>query len=282
MRHLLLLALVLPAVLLSSGCTNTGVNVFGTGMEITAFEPQLTNAYSGESVDFDVRVRNTGSFDADGKAALSIGDWDCQPPGEAAFGALIAPSEERGTSGQETTLGWTCTAPTIGDEMTIDYEASVIVTYDYRSVTSNTVMLVPRQELIALRDAGKSLPSQLASASHSPVSVDINVAGPIRMSGEENSIEFPVNIVIENTGGGVVDASSVDLKVEGLGGLTQKNCDYENLHLWRGTSQEITCTMGATSVDAITEARIVATLTYGYSVSKTVQIQVAGRNAAFR
>jgi hypothetical protein len=287
MRHLPLFALVMLAVLLSSGCTTFpwtggGGTVFGSGMEISAFEPQLTKAYAGENVNFDMRVRNSGSFDAPGKAALSIGDWQCQPGNEVAFETLLAPNDERGTSGQEKSLRWTCTAPQLNDELTATYDARAIVTYNYRSVTSNTVMLVPRQELISLRDAGKSLPSQLASTTHSPVSLTINVAGPIRMSGEESSIEFPVNIVIENTGGGVVDASSVDLKVEGLGGLTQKNCDYSNLHLWRGTSQQITCTMGATGVTAITEARIVATLTYGYSVSKTVSIQVAGKNAAFR
>jgi hypothetical protein len=287
MRHLLLLMLFMPVVLLSSGCTTLpwtggGGTVFGSGMEITALEPELTKVYSGESVDFALRVKNTGSFDADGEALLSIGDWQCKPPDKVKFASpLIAPSEERGTGGGEAVFRWKCTAPQINEGMKVPYEARADVIYDYRSVTSNSVTLVPTQELISLRNAGKSLPTAFISASHSPVSVSIKVDGPIRMMNEENSIEFPVGIVIENTGGGVVDASKVDLKVEGIGGLTGKDCDYASMHLWRGTSQEITCTMTATNVDAITEGRIVATLTYGYTISKTVAIEVAGTRAAF-
>ncbi|MFH0956906.1 MAG: hypothetical protein V1813_03515 [Candidatus Aenigmatarchaeota archaeon] len=283
MRHLLLLLMLfLPVILLSSGCVSSGGSVYGTGMEITALETKLSKVYSGESVGFSMRVKNTGSFDAGGKVTLSIGDWQCQPQDEEDFEPLIAPDEERGTTGGEGTFRWTCTAPQINEGMTVPYEARGDVRYDYRSVTSNSVMLVPTEELIALRDAGQSLPTQLVSASHSPVSVSILVEGPIRMMSEENSIEFPVGITIENTGGGVVDASKVDLKVEGFGGLTGKDCDYSSMHLWRGTSQKITCTMSATNVDSMTEGRIVATLTYGYTVSKTVGIEVAGTSAAFR
>jgi hypothetical protein len=287
MRHLLLLMLVLPAILVSSGCTTlpwtgSGGTVFGSGMEITALETELSKVYSGERVDFAMRVKNTGSFDADGEVALSIGDWLCQPSEKVKFASpLIAPSEERGTGGGEAMFRWTCTAPQISQDMTVPYEARGDVQYDYRSVTSNSVMLVPTQELIALRDAGQSLPTQLVSASHSPVSVSIQVEGPIRMMSEGNSIEFPVGITIENTGGGVVDASKVDLKVEGFGGLTGKDCDYGSMHLWRGTSQKITCIMSAANVDSTTEGRIVSTLTYGYIVSKTVTIEVAGVRAAF-
>lgn len=290
-KQLSLAAFLILAVVLSSGCTGIpgfggGGTLFGTGVEITALEPELSQVYSGESVNFAMKVKNTGTFDvpADGKVKLYVGDWQCQPSDAADLGILQAPVEERGTQGEERVFRWKCTAPQIDEGMTVPYEARGEVWYNYKSVTSKSVTLLPTADLIALRDAGQPLPSSLVSSSSSPVSVSVQVEGPIRMMSETNGIEFPVNINIENVGGGVVEESKVSLDVEGLSGLqvlADQDCDYADFHLWRGTSQKITCMVKASNVNAITDARIVATLTYGYTVSKTTDIEVAGIRAAF-
>jgi hypothetical protein len=293
MRRLQLsLVFIILLSVLSSGCTSIpGLGggdtsgLFGTGIEITALEPELTKVYSGESVSIAMKVKNRGTFDAkDGKVKLSVGDWDCTVQGEDGFDSLQAPDEQRGTEGQEKVFLWKCKAPQIDEGMTVPYEARGEVWYDYKSVTSKSVTLLPTADLIALRDAGQSLPSSLVSSSSSPVSISVVVEGPIRMMSETNGIEFPININIENAGGGVVEASKVSLDVEGLSGLqvlTDQDCDYADFHLWRGTSQKITCMVKAENVNAITDARLVATLTYGYTVSKTASIEVAGTRAAF-
>jgi hypothetical protein len=159
--------------------------------------------------------------------------------------------------------------------MTIPYEARVEVSYDYQSTTSKFVTLLPTHELIALQNAGRTLPSELKSQSSSPISIDIQVKGPIRtISGK---VEFPVTFKISNVGGGIVEGGKISsFFVEGKGGLSDSGCDKSEFDLWRGQSQTITCKMSATGVTKLTQARIEVTAEYGYIISSAAKISVIG------
>jgi len=290
MKRLLPLALVM-LVLVTSGCVDIpglggGAGATGNGVEITDFQSDLDSVYSGESVNFQLKIQNGGSFDSDGDAYLYLDEWNCQPGRKVPvhFDSLLAPDEERGTAGEEFVAMWKCTAPTIDKGLKVPYEARAEVWYDYKTISSKSVTLLPTADLIALRDSGQPLPSELISKSDSPLDVDVQIEGPLRVMRDTDSIEFPVNIIITNGGGGVIEESSVELNLEALGGITIKSTDCDGtqkLAMWRGKSQTVTCEMSATNVDVITQARIVATLSYGYTVSAQKSITVEGTRAAF-
>ncbi len=283
---IVLAAMLMVAVLSVSGCILPG-NLFptgaansGMGVVITEFTPELASVYSGEVVQFMIKIKNMGTFEASGTVSNDLGnqEWICSSQEAESFSNLIAPSEERGTQGEEFTVTWKCTAPSIEDGMRVNYNARAEVEYGYTSLVSKSVTLLPTRELIALRDSGQSLPSELISRSNSPVSIDIQIEGPIRMRDDGmQRVEFPVNVIIENTGGGIVKDSKVKLVVEGKGGLTpDSDCSQNDLMLWKGQSQTITCRMNANNVDALTQSRIVGQIDYTYITSATATVEVEG------
>jgi len=277
MRAIILLSL-LVLVIASSGCvsqTQTGVG-YDTGIKILNFEPEMDSVSSGESLNFQLRLKNMGSFEvSDAKAHMELGEWTCNSASESF--RLVAPDPDAATEGEERAFSWKCTAPTIQQGMKIPYDARAEVEYKYKSISSQSLTVVPTSELISLKNAGRSLPSESESQSHSPVKLDIEVKGPIRLK-DGGSAEFPVMIKISNIGGGIVKDSQIDLKVEGAGAIIKQgsDCDQRALALWKGQSQTITCQMSANRVDSMTVSRIVATAEYSYIISSSAKVEVTG------
>ncbi len=288
-----LLPFLFIVTVLVSGCTGIlsfpQTISFGNGVEIIEFVPEIQSVYSGENIDFRLKLKNSGSFlVADGnvmgkiaKVGLNLGEseWNCKivsPEGDD-FTGLFPPSEERGTQGEEFTVVWACTAPQIGEGMKVPYTAFAEAEYSYRSVTSKLITILPTRELITLRDSGKSLPTDLKSKSNSPVSVDIQIEGPIRIRDDMGIVDFPVNIIIENNGGGLVKNSKVSLSVEGVGGVTDDDeCDRPSLDLWKGMSQTITCRLKANNVEVLTQSTVEVQLEYIYVTGAETTIEVVG------
>ncbi len=283
--------LLASIVLLTSGCIEipgltsvpTGT---GNGVQIVEFQSDLDNVYSGESVNFQLKIQNRGSFDAKGDSYIYLGEWTCTPgrTQSVSFQDLLAPNPDKGTQGEEFIATWKCTAPEVDKGLEVPYEARVEVQYDYKTITSKSVTLLPTPDMIALRDSGQTLPSELISSSNSPVNVQIQIDGPIRVMRESKSVTFPVNIIIDNAGGGVIEGNTVKLELEGLGGINIASADCngeQTLSMWRGKSQTVTCEMSATNVNFVSQARIVATLTYGYTVNALKNVNVQGTRAAY-
>ena len=270
-------------LVISSGCVNLGgvstTATFDNGVVIQNFEPELSSVYSGEDVRLQMKIKNLGSFDASGDATIDLSEWGCGSSGAAqkTF-SLLPPNAERGTEGGEAVILWTCTAPDIAEGLTVPYEARAQVEYPYQSVSSKTITLLPTSDLIALNNAGKPLPSEDETQSHSPVRVDVVVKGPIRISENNGQVIFPVTLKITNVGGGIVQDGLIDLEVEKTTGAitNMKDCDQQNLPLWRGQSQTVTCEMTANKVTSMTQARIVATATYTYVISSSARIVATG------
>ena len=271
--------LLVLGVIFSSGCVSNQPGIAtGNGVNIVEFEPEMRSLGEGEALAFRMKIKNTGSFEASGLSKISAPEWECGHLGGPETFTLIAPSEERGTEGEEKVITWTCTSPqTVAAGLTVPYEIRAEVEYPYTTLVSKSITMLPTREMIALRDAGKTLPSETITKSNSPVDMDIQIEGPIRIREDMGYAEFPVNIKITNTGGGIVLGSTVDLTVNKIEGIdTVTSCDQNDLHLWRGQSQTITCEMKTSQVSALTQGRIEATLSYSYVVSQSTKVDVVG------
>jgi len=274
----ILTVLLVVSSVVVSGCINptTGTN-FDSGVNIINFEPEMQSVYSDESVNFQMKIKNLGSFQAEGKANLELSEWTCRGAGSASESfSLIPPYPDRGTEGEEKVFLWSCQAPKIPEGMSIPYEARVEVEYPYKTISSRTITILPTSELVALNNAGKPLPSETDSQSHSPVKAEVLVKGPIRIR-DGGSVEFPITIKISNIGGGIVKDSKVNLKVEKAGAISNlKDCDQSNLPLWKGQSQTVTCEVTANNVKDITTSRILANVEYTYIISSSANVAVLG------
>ena len=229
MKFILLLPIF--ALVLISGCViPSGINPFdsntpaGTGVVIEDFSPDFQTVYSGEEVKFTLKVKNTGSVKAeDGFAELLGLDqiWirGENPLAQVNKGNEVFPDETRcrytdkkitllpeepeaGITGGEDTCTWRYIAPPVLTGLSVNSKPRVRFYYTYKSSTIKTVTLVPREELKAIHDQGKGLPTESYSTTKSPVSIGIETASPIRTYG--NSVEFPVVITLKNIGGGTV------------------------------------------------------------------------------
>jgi hypothetical protein len=285
MKQLAYFLFVIPALLIS-GCTSSQSGGTGAGLVISTFEPDVAQVYSGEPVKFFLKIKNLGSFAADGAVRMDLSGWggDCQTGLPREFSNIIAPDQETGATGEEISFTWECDAPEVDEGLHVPYEPRSIVTYHYHSLTSQAVTLLPTTELIAQQDAGNYFQTQVESVSNSPVRIDVIIEGSIRVRRDTNGIEFPVVVKLYNEGNGIVEGSSIRLDVTGRGGIyevREEDCHFENLHLWRDRAQTITCDMQVHNIEGIRQAWIEADAEYDYTVTGTTNIEVIGQRKAF-
>jgi len=203
-----------------SGCVNPGSTSTGNGVIIQKTEVDFQKVYAGENFKLQTLIKNTGSVKAEfvipkmynvgtmsseGKSFEILCSGDCDECVE-----MIPPDPERGTDGESRICTWDCTAPkNIPKGMTITFNPSVRLYYFYRTSTTKAVTIVSQDELRSIQNQGTSLPSETLSTTSSPVQMDVIVNGPIRYwqdNGQKSKIRFPININIENTGGGTACA----------------------------------------------------------------------------
>jgi len=227
---LLFLALPVLAIILVSGCT-TGNTTSGTGVVVKEFAPEFTEIYAGEPVTFRLLMQNQGSVDAKNVHAELLGldeDW-CGGQGsttltqcstsagnrqeklpnepECRYGGdgfnMLAPDAQRGTSGASHICTWTYKAPPIQKGFTIAYTP---IARTYNSYTGGVTKLITfgsSSELRRIQDTGGKLPVETKSQTSGPIQVDIQTQGPIRFWSDEKKITFPLEITVNNVGGGV-------------------------------------------------------------------------------
>jgi len=323
------LVLVFAFVLISGCVIPSGINPFdsntpaGTGVVIEDFGPDFQTVYSGEEVKFMLKVKNTGSVKAeDGFAELLgldqiwLGEQSQTSAGGEVFpketqcrydnrGITLLPEQpDAGITGGETTCTWVYKAPPVSTGLSVNSKPRVRFYYTYKSSTIKTVTLVPREELKAIQNQGKGLPTESYSTTKSPVSIDIETASPIRTYG--NSVEFPVVITFKNIGGGTVctDKSENCKKYGGViitselpqwNRLKFKIILPDGLDIANGSCKEedekivftgkdpqtISCVIIAKDVSkqiGVIQKNIEVTAQYGYFIDKTSDITVYPSN----
>ncbi|MBI4020136.1 MAG: hypothetical protein HY367_02285 [Candidatus Aenigmarchaeota archaeon] len=282
----IILAMLL--VLLISGCTSASP---GGGLAIKYFAPDLPQALPGERIRLQAEIENTGSSEATAATARILGleSWLGQsltPDCEAGFSLLPA---RLGISGSTNVCSWEFTAPDVPDRINVNFKPALRVEYVYSSDLVKAVTILPREQLVLLRD--QPLPSETTSVSSSPVAFSAEVQTPVRLAGSE--VSFPLKITVNNVGGGAVciddcsEANNIDsiyLAIDAKGMST--DCPNPiRLTLYRGSTNTIQCNMMASGLNpnAITQKAIKirsdreSGTAYRYFTDAETQVTVTGR-----
>ncbi len=315
MRYILLMLLALVLMVMVSGCSylesyNYNSNTpEGAGVIIESFQPDFTEVYSGESVTFVMKIRNSGTFKAENGFAEMLGldqTWkalneelvlndellpneaECRYPMHAI--SLLPPDPSAGIQGSDKICTWTYIAPTMSNGLFSDYSPRVRFFYDYKSYAIKTVTLVPSEELRILQTQGKALPSETTETSSSPLSIDISTATPIRSFGYD--MVFPIIIKIKNMGDGTICYDSQKCKTSLEGGPRWNNLQFRiilpddmtlygnsceetmDLYIPRGAEQTVTCQIQTTQPAGLTQKTISVRADYGYFVDKVTNVKV--------
>jgi hypothetical protein len=314
----LLLALPILGIVLVSGCTWPGTTTTsGAGVVVKEFAPEFTEIYAGEPVTFRLLMQNQGSVDAKYVHAELLGldeDWcssqtgsstctssigerleklpnepECSYKDNTGFN-LLAPDATRGTSGASHICTWTYKAPPIQKGFTITYTPIARTYYSYSGGVTKLITFGSSSELRRIQDSGGKLPVETKSQTSGPITVDIQTQGPIRFWGDEKKITFPLEVTINNVGGGVacalgsMEGYGMTSEWFGLGslgsskGACKSDEKYKNkvyiainlgtnskmtlsddckgfdsgktISLWKGQSNSIVCEVTATDLDA--------------------------------
>jgi hypothetical protein len=317
------LAILLLAPMFFSGCTIPfiGNNPFNsntpadTGVIIQDFVPDFQNVRSGEEVTFSLKVKNTGSVNAESGFAELLGldqmwKWnnknvatnvnevfpnekECWYTVDGRRISLLPPDPQVGTTGGEHVCTWSYIAPTVAPGLSIHSTPRVRFYYSSKSSTIKTITVASREELKALENEGKTLPSEAYSKTKSPISIDIETSTPIRTYGYD--VGFPLVITVKNVGGGTVcmkDSYSckkpggwgenenwnrVQLWIKLPGNWGLKDCEYPTSMMLVGKDpQKITCRV---EVDlrqqvGVAQQNVEVSSAYGYFIDKTTDIYV--------
>ena len=312
----LLAILPLVFVLLVSGCTSpiTPIIPAGTagGVSVVDFYSDFADIYSGESVKFNLMVQNTGSVEADHVFAELLGldeDWfegsekfpneaECRYDGN--HFSLLSPKPEYNVRGEIHVCTWTYDTPEgIPKGMSVTYEATARVYYNYQTGVMKSITLMSYSKMKELQEQGNPFPSDTLSQTSSPVSITATARSPIRIFGNER-ITFPLEIVIENTGGGVacqvgkckksvgnewneilisIGFSGNNMNIVPGSGCEQFMSGYgAYVSVWPGKSNKITCDIEVVNPSQITgpEQRSVRIhADYSYFIEKSIPITVS-------
>lgn len=218
-----LLLLPLFAVVVVSGCTGIpgSGSGSGSGVAVLSWSPDFTQVNSGEQVDLQLRVQNTGDAEAKNVKAqitgIDLSEW--RGFGGVGFfaeenlGKLLPNDPETGTVGEIKTRTFRLEAPNQRQNIVLTYEPIVKVSYDYQTFSEKPITLVDQDELRRLIQQGKALPAKPSTQTKGPLQVEVTTGDFVKTgqqfggTGQVFDV-FPVNIKISNpsfgSGGSVV------------------------------------------------------------------------------
>lgn len=278
--------LSLVAVLLVSGCTTLPFVLSGNGVAIEAFESDFSDVFSGEQVDFTVKIKNIGSQLAKGGkiAFLGLEDWTSSFQRTCTFDALIAPTPS--TEGQSFLCSIQFIAPEVPDLVSVTYHPSARVAYTYSTTTLQHITIASQEEALKIEKGGGSLTTDTATTTQSPIAITTEAQGPIRVF--ENSLTFPLTITVTNVGGGTVcnqDYNDCDNSIlwntlditTTMAGTRISDCS-QALSLSSGTNT-ITCDIPVSSLptSGVVQRTIQVQSEYGYFVDKEITVAVKAK-----
>jgi len=302
----LLLILPVIAVVIASGCIGTTTPSTGPGVSILDFKPDFEQLYSGEKVKLQLKVQNLGEVEAENVRAeitgIDINEWRGFGAAfaEKDLGDLLPYDTVTNTPGEVKTVQWTdLYAPDLARGIEFPYEPIVRVSYDYRTTAYKPITLVDADELRAIKQQGKTLPSRVTEYSSGPMTVEIRTGDFVKTSGMfgETYDIFPIYVKIINTlwesGGSatqktfagfgeadypvyvtITPPSGTNFVFSGFG----DDCGTAVLvDLWQGKDAEITCEFEVTNPPTIREEKLITVeLDYRYRIDATTQIKVIG------
>ncbi|MBU0898876.1 MAG: hypothetical protein KKB03_02265 [Nanoarchaeota archaeon] len=311
----LLLLLPIALIVLTSGCIggDTGGAVFGPGVAILNFEPDLSYVDVQEPVKFQIRIQNQGEAKAEYVVLRIYGidpvEWDLDNSdgtGEdkvVDVGYLIPPSKEFGTQGEIYETEYYGLSPTLPLGIEKTYYPSIRAYYSYETTAMKQVSIVARDELVRLVQTGQPLPQgEDAIYSKGPLSVNVQTGKYIKARTDGIGYFFPITITITNTGNGVVSditespadfmgpfsppedyGVSMKVSLPDDRSLTfDESClkyddRFGSVYLWKGQTASITCRVNLEKAPLIkTDMSIGIDLIYPYYIDASTAITVRG------
>ena len=308
-KYLLLLPVIIMIV---SGCTSgPGVGT-GPGVVILGWEPELTNIYSNDDIDFLLKIQNQGESDARNVRAdltnIDPVEWGGFGFQEKQLGNLIKADQESGTPGEtKTTQFLNLRAPMLAEGTAFTFEPIVRVSFDYTSTAIKPITIVDTQELVRIQQSGQALPAKPTLQTEGPLDIQIIMKNFVRTSstfsgfGQEYDI-FPVQIIVTNklweSGGSVTHDGflgsfggfgeydyPVQVSIEPPSGTNFVYSGFGDdcssfqftIDLFRGKQAEVTCELEVTSPPTIRqESNMKVELEYRFFSDRSTQIHVQG------
>ncbi|MBN2101845.1 MAG: hypothetical protein JW716_03165 [Candidatus Aenigmarchaeota archaeon] len=296
---------LLVLIILISGCSyipdlgnfggNTGGSDSKMGLIIDTFEPVIMQKYSAEPVAFRVKIKNTGSetaFDVEARLT-NIDEFQIYNQPTKRFQKIPPQTTTATGESPEVTWSWDLDAPVVPKGTKVTFKPRMQIIYTYKTDTVRSITVMPEIELREYVDSGKPFPSDVVSKSTGPVSLDIDIKGPI--AHYQSKITFPISLTVQNIGGGTVcreectdldrDYNRVDLFLETYD-VRLKDCELNNIRL---TDDRATVVCNAEIDDSIffgliqmgtkqvTKKNIRFNIVYTYITDKVTTIEVVGK-----
>ncbi|MEK6887319.1 MAG: hypothetical protein AABX14_00045 [Candidatus Aenigmatarchaeota archaeon] len=238
----IIIPVLLVAVILASGCTNTRevTSDSSRGVTINSFTASPVQAYKGEPVIFDLEIENIGGttamnvqadvFGVQGQWKDSLGNAiDSTLPKWGTL-TLRPPFPSRNIPGEFRIANWQVITPEIPQGITTSLPITARVTYDYNTSGHLTVKLVSMDEYRRKQSLGEQVTNAFEI---------VNSNGPLKMSIPEryqapiivdtstsNQLEtYPFRIQIDNVGDGYPITPEDDGVIRGAGGRLQGTID---------------------------------------------------------
>jgi hypothetical protein len=296
---LLLLLVPIFAAVAISGCTQTSGPSSGPGIVILNWEPTFSSVESGDNLQLRLQIQNQGTLVAQDVRAVLTGistdEWGLALQSTKSFGDLIPYNTVQQTAGEERQTTFDLVAPTLKKGTVLTYNPQVRVYYHYKTTAIKPITLVNENELKRLQDQGETVTSGDTQSSSGPLKVTMTTGKFIKAKdyGFSKNI-FPITIMIQNTGGGVVSTMNVpenDYKVNvkvdfpsrltgdcGTGGIFMGG----DVTLWKGQDTTLTCQVHINTPPLATEeATIKVTLEYDYYTESKTAITVTGTDEGY-
>ncbi len=295
--------IIIVLLILASGCVGSYENAT-KGVTVLDFKPDFPTVHSGEDVTFRLRIKNEGNIEAKNGFVEILG-LDFNWKSKEGKSEEILPNEDEckytirkiyllprtsSTEGGEQICTWNYKAPVVDN--TVEYKPKARVYYDYQSLLTKSITIVPKEKLKIYQDTGRSLPSGDVNKVEGPISLELSVETPIRTY--DGKINFPVTIEIENVGGGTacpdanscrkssgkLDWNSINVEIRGSEGMDITDCQNalktkgDKLYLINGKEQKLTCKVSVDASSEITQKTMFITANYGYFIDKESYIKV--------
>jgi hypothetical protein len=285
MKALLIFLPILLVIL--SGCVTP---ISGNGVEILTFEPSFPTVYSGESVDFRIKIQNHGTVDAIDVTPRIIGleTWDAEGGTCDDWDRIPAAVPEIGAPGGSANCRWTFTAPEVPTGLSTEHSPIARLYYGYRTSVVKSVLLASSKELRLMNDRGDTIPVQTASQTSGPLQIDVKTEAPVRFW--ESHVTFPISITVNNVGGGVVcrsvnrcesddELNMLSLEIEAGNDISISDDCETDIELWQGKTNTLVCQATFTGLSdiGIVQRTLSINTNYGYYTDKTASVTITSR-----
>ncbi len=276
MRHIV--AAIIP-VLLLSGCLQPAES--GTsGLIIDVFEADEQVVLSGEDIQLQLKVTNTGNVQGRiisvqmlniDPAEWQVKQGSCRSLSES----TLAPSEFKSCS-------ITYKAPGVPEGLEAVYKPVIRVEYSYYSTAARSINLAPAAEMRRIKSI-ESLQSSSTSTS-GPVALSVEAKNPLSIS--SGVVSFPVKVSVSNTGGGTVCSSSCYDKSSWqkltvrlrLDKTMSSDCGTTlNLDLTKGKDNQFVCLLKTAASENLVERVVEVRADYNYLVERELTVRVSNR-----